>query len=98
MPLCTKGSRSAIVAATARPTTTYVARAPNRRRRVSSILLTLGGGSVSAEVATYPRQVSTPWFASPTAAAHRLGAAGYLADGPTATTAYLAGALGKPLL
>jgi MoxR-like ATPase len=40
----------------------------------------------------------SPWFSSPTDAAARLGAAGYLADPATATTAYLAGALEKPLL
>ena len=38
------------------------------------------------------------WFSSPTEAAARLGDAGYLADTATATTAYLAGALEKPLL
>ncbi len=38
------------------------------------------------------------WFATPADVATRLTAAGYLADGPTATTAYLAGALEKPLL
>lgn len=38
------------------------------------------------------------WFASPEDAARRLDAAGYLADPATATTAYLAGALEKPLL
>ncbi|MDF9717365.1 MoxR family ATPase [Nocardioides sp. ChNu-153] len=38
------------------------------------------------------------WFSSPTDAAARLGDAGYLADTATATTAYLAGALEKPLL
>ncbi|MCX6399161.1 MAG: MoxR family ATPase [Propionibacteriales bacterium] len=38
------------------------------------------------------------WFESPTDAADRLGAAGYLADAATATTTYLAGALEKPLL
>ena len=38
------------------------------------------------------------WFSSPADAADRLGAAGYLADAATATTAYLAGALEKPLL
>jgi MoxR-like ATPase len=38
------------------------------------------------------------WFASPDDAARQLDAAGYLADPATATTAYLAGALGKPLL
>jgi MoxR-like ATPase len=42
--------------------------------------------------------VSTTWFASPDDAAQRLGAAGYLTDPATATTAYLAGALEKPLL
>ncbi|WP_182525386.1 AAA family ATPase [Nocardioides dongkuii] len=40
----------------------------------------------------------TSWFASPADAAYRLGEAGYLADRATATTAYLAGALEKPLL
>ena len=39
-----------------------------------------------------------PWFSSPAEAGQRLGAAGYLADPATATTAYLAGALEKPLL
>ncbi|MFC5177580.1 AAA family ATPase [Nocardioides taihuensis] len=38
------------------------------------------------------------WFSSPADAADRLGSAGYLADAATATTAYLAGALEKPLL
>ncbi|NYG59051.1 MoxR-like ATPase [Nocardioides daedukensis] len=38
------------------------------------------------------------WFSSPDDALARLGATGYLADTATATTAYLAGALGKPLL
>ncbi len=38
------------------------------------------------------------WFASPAAVTERLGAVGYLADPATATTAYLAGALEKPLL
>ena len=42
--------------------------------------------------------MSTPWFASPREAAERLGATGYLTDAATATTAYLAGALEKPLL
>jgi MoxR-like ATPase len=40
----------------------------------------------------------SPWFATPADAADRLAAAGYLADPATATTAYLAGALEKPLL
>jgi MoxR-like ATPase len=40
----------------------------------------------------------TTWFSSPADAATRLGAAGYLTDTATATTAYLAGALEKPLL
>jgi MoxR-like ATPase len=40
----------------------------------------------------------SPWFSSPTDAAARLGGSGYLADAATATTAYLAGALEKPLL
>ena len=38
------------------------------------------------------------WFSSPADAASRLHDAGYLADPATATTAYLAGALEKPLL
>jgi len=38
------------------------------------------------------------WFASPADVTDRLGAEGYLADAATATTAYLAGALEKPLL
>ena len=38
------------------------------------------------------------WFSSPRDAADRLHEAGYLADPATATTAYLAGALEKPLL
>ncbi len=38
------------------------------------------------------------WFSSPDDAAQRLGETGYLADAATATTAYLAGALEKPLL
>src|SRR5215210_2865640 len=38
------------------------------------------------------------WFSSPDDAARRLGEAGYLADAATATTAYLVGALEKPLL
>ena len=42
--------------------------------------------------------MSTPWFASPTEATERLAATGYLTDAASATTAYLAGALQKPLL
>ena len=38
------------------------------------------------------------WFSSPADAGTRLAAAGYLADPATATTAFLAGALEKPLL
>ena len=38
------------------------------------------------------------WFQSPDDAAKRLTAVGYLTDNPTATTAYLTGALEKPLL
>lgn len=38
------------------------------------------------------------WFSSPAQAAERLTKAGYLADAATATTAFLAGALEKPLL
>jgi MoxR-like ATPase len=40
----------------------------------------------------------SPWFTSPTDVAERLARAGYLTDLATATTAYLAGALEKPLL
>jgi MoxR-like ATPase len=40
----------------------------------------------------------SPWFSSPTDAVDRLAESGYLADPATATTAYLAGALEKPLL
>ncbi|WP_445256148.1 AAA family ATPase [Nocardioides aurantiacus] len=42
--------------------------------------------------------MTSPWFESPADAEKRLGAVGYLADTATATTAYLAGALEKPLL
>jgi len=38
------------------------------------------------------------WFASPEEVTERLAATGYLADPTTSTTAYLAGALEKPLL
>ena len=38
------------------------------------------------------------WFSSPDDAVRRLGEVGYLADASTALTAYLAGALEKPLL
>ncbi len=38
------------------------------------------------------------WFDSPDDAAKRLGDTGYLTDAATATTAFLAGALGKPML
>ena len=40
----------------------------------------------------------TTWFSSPDDASARLHEAGYLTDAATATTAYLAGALEKPLL
>jgi MoxR-like ATPase len=40
----------------------------------------------------------TTWFDSPADVTKRLHDTGYLADSPTATTAYLAGALEKPLL
>jgi len=40
----------------------------------------------------------TAWFTSPADALERLSATGYLADAPTATTAFLAGALEKPVL
>jgi MoxR-like ATPase len=42
--------------------------------------------------------VTTTWFESPADATTRLRAAGYLTDDATALTAYLAGALEKPLL
>ena len=42
--------------------------------------------------------MTTPWFASPADAAARLREVGYLTDDATALTAYLAGALEKPLL
>lgn len=38
------------------------------------------------------------WFPDPGTALEQLGRVGYLADPPTATTAYLAGRLGKPVL
>jgi MoxR-like ATPase len=41
---------------------------------------------------------SSPWFSSPDDAEARLRASGYLPDPATAVTAYLAGALEKPLL
>ncbi len=41
---------------------------------------------------------TTAWFQSPADAARRLDAVGYLSDSAIATTAYLAGALEKPLL
>ncbi|WP_188783655.1 AAA family ATPase [Nocardioides phosphati] len=41
---------------------------------------------------------TSTWFQSPDDAATRLNAVGYLTDTPTATTAYLTGALEKPLL
>ncbi len=40
----------------------------------------------------------TSWFSSPADAVDRLAGVGYLADHATATTAYLAGALEKPML
>ena len=40
----------------------------------------------------------SPWFSSPADAVTRLWESGYLADAATATTAFLAGALEKPLL
>jgi MoxR-like ATPase len=50
-------------------------------------------------VRSYARDVSADtWFDSPADAGERLAATGYLADGASATTAYLAGALQKPLL
>jgi MoxR-like ATPase len=42
--------------------------------------------------------VGVSWFASPDEVTERLAATGYLADPATSTTAYLAGALEKPLL
>src|SRR3954466_546919 len=47
---------------------------------------------------TCARMSAMSWFTSPTEVTERLGASGYLADGATATTAYLAGVLEKPLL
>jgi MoxR-like ATPase len=41
---------------------------------------------------------ASPWFSSPVDATKRLAAEGYLADQSTSTTAFLAGALEKPLL
>jgi MoxR-like ATPase len=50
-------------------------------------------------VRSYARGVSVDsWFESPADAGERLATAGYLADSASATTAYLAGALEKPLL
>src|SRR5689334_9115237 len=46
----------------------------------------------------YARRVTSAWFSSPSDAADRLAGTGYLTDAATATTAYLAGALEKPLL
>jgi len=43
-------------------------------------------------------RVTPDCFSSPTDARERLGGQGYLADAATATTTFLAGALGKPLL
>jgi MoxR-like ATPase len=45
-----------------------------------------------------PMPQPNSWFATPADAAARLAGSGYLADEATATTAYLAGALEKPLL
>ncbi len=45
-----------------------------------------------------PHDAPPVWFASPADTATRLAGARYLADPAVATTAYLAGALGKPLL
>ncbi|GAB3790675.1 AAA family ATPase [Nocardioides ungokensis] len=42
--------------------------------------------------------MTSAWFSSPSDTADRLARSGYLADAATATTAYLAGALEKPLL
>ena len=42
--------------------------------------------------------MTSAWFSSPSDTADRLAGSGYLADAATATTAYLAGALEKPLL
>jgi MoxR-like ATPase len=42
--------------------------------------------------------MTQPWFSSPQDVVARLDAVGYLADATTATTAFLAGALEKPLL
>ncbi|WP_201931863.1 AAA family ATPase [Nocardioides donggukensis] len=47
---------------------------------------------------TSPATPATDWFSSPAEALSRLGEQGYLGGAATGTTAYLAGALGKPLL
>src|SRR5688572_28576115 len=45
-----------------------------------------------------PSSLLRVWFKNPDAAVAALGKVGYLADAGAATTAYLAGVLGKPLL
>ena len=54
-------------------------------------------GDTRRSGAAYARVVSA-WFSSPAEASTRLNGSGYLADGPTSTTAFLAGALEQPLL
>ena len=59
----------------------------------------VGWAEVTARVGEDgPMPQPSPWFRSPDDAAARLAEHGYLADPATATTAYLAGALEKPLL
>ena len=57
-----------------------------------------GEGRHGALVIQVREDVVMTWFASPEEVTERLAAAGYLADPTTSTTAYLAGALEKPLL
>jgi MoxR-like ATPase len=62
-------------------------------RVVPQVWTTARGGAVAVR-----QTVDVSWFASPAEVTERLTVAGYLADPATATTAYLAGALEKPLL
>ena len=55
-------------------------------------------GTLTAEEGIAPVAQLTSWFSSPREVGNRLAETGYLADAATATTAYLAGALEKPLL
>ena len=54
--------------------------------------------TVGRTVTPVREDVVMSWFASPDEVTERLAATGYLADPATSTTAYLAGALEKPLL